>query len=38
VASSIAAKSGLAMIEALTGGERRPAALAGLARGRMRLR
>jgi transposase len=36
VASSIATKSGLAMIEALIDGERRPAALAGLAKGRMR--
>jgi transposase len=36
VASSIATKSGLAMIEALIDGERRPAVLAGLARGRMR--
>jgi transposase len=36
VASSIATKSGLAMIEALIDGERRPAALADLARGRMR--
>ena len=36
VASSIATKSGRAMIEALTGGERRPAALADLAIGRMR--
>jgi transposase len=36
VASSIATKSGLAMIEALIDGERRPAALADLAKGRMR--
>jgi transposase len=36
VASSIATKSGRAMIEALIDGERRPAVLADLARGRMR--
>jgi transposase len=36
VASSIATKSGQAMIEALIDGERRPAALADLARGKMR--
>ncbi|HUY45896.1 MAG TPA: transposase [Streptosporangiaceae bacterium] len=36
VASSIATKSGLAMIEALIDGERRPAVLADLALGRMR--
>ena len=36
VASSIATKSGRAMIEALTDGERRPAVLADLARGKMR--
>jgi transposase len=36
VACSIAAKSGRAMIEALTGGERRGPVLADLARGRMR--
>jgi transposase len=36
VASSIATKSGRAMIEALIDGERRPAVLAGLARGKMR--
>ena len=36
VASSIATKSGRAMIEALTGGERRPAVLADLAMGKMR--
>jgi transposase len=36
VASSIAAKSGRAMIEALIDGERRPAVLADLARGKMR--
>jgi transposase len=36
VASSIATKSGLAMIEALTGGERRPRVLADLAKGKMR--
>ena len=36
VASSIATKSGLAMIEALIDGERRPGVLADLARGRMR--
>jgi hypothetical protein len=36
VASSVATKSGLAMIEALIDGERRPAALADLAKGRMR--
>jgi transposase len=36
VASSIATKSGLAMIEALIDGERRPAVLADLALGKMR--
>jgi transposase len=36
VASSIATKSGRAMIEALIDGERRPAVLADLARGKMR--
>jgi transposase len=36
VASSIATKSGLAMIEALIDGERRPQVLAELARGKMR--
>jgi transposase len=36
VASSIATKSGRAMIEALVDGERRPAVLADLAKGRMR--
>jgi transposase len=36
VASSIVTKSGRAMIEALTGGERRGPVLAGLARGTMR--
>jgi transposase len=36
VASSIATKSGLAMIEALIDGERRPQVLAGLAKGKMR--
>jgi transposase len=36
VASSIATKSGLAMIEALIDGERRPAVLAELAKGKMR--
>jgi len=36
VASSIATKSGLAMIEALIDGERRPQVLAGLALGKMR--
>jgi transposase len=36
VASSIAAKSGRAMIEALTDGERRGPVLAGLAKGKMR--
>jgi transposase len=36
VASSIATKSGRAMIEALTGGERRPVVLADLAKGKMR--
>jgi len=36
VASSIATKSGRAMIEALIGGERRGPVLAGLARGKMR--
>src|SRR5579859_7407089 len=36
VASSIATKSGRAMIEALIDGERRPTVLADLARGRMR--
>jgi transposase len=38
VASSIATKSGLAMIEALIDGERRPKVLADLAKGRMRSR
>jgi transposase len=38
VASSIAAKSGRAMIEALIDGERRPAALADRAPGKMRAR
>src|SRR6266705_7091714 len=38
VASSIATKSGLAMIEALIDGERRPAVLADLAMGRMRVK
>jgi transposase len=36
VASSIATKSGLAMIEALIDGERRPGVLADLAKGKMR--
>jgi transposase len=36
VASSIATKSGLAMIEALIDGERRPKVLADLAKGKMR--
>jgi transposase len=38
VASSIATKSGLAMIEALIDGERRPQALADLAKGKMRVK
>jgi transposase len=38
VASSIMTKSGRAMIEALTDGERRPAVLADLAKGRMRVK
>jgi transposase len=38
VASSIAAKSGLAMTGALTGGARRPKVLAGLAKGKMRVK
>jgi len=38
VASSIATKSGRAMIEALIDGERRPAVLADLAKGRMRVK
>jgi transposase len=38
VASSIATKSGLAMIEALIDGERRPKVLADLAMGRMRVK
>ncbi len=38
VASSIASKSGRAMIEALIDGERRPAVLAGLAKGKMRVK
>jgi transposase len=38
VASSITTKSGRAMIEALIDGERRPAVLADLARGKMRAR
>src|SRR5260370_33531185 len=38
VASSIASKSGRAMIEALIDGERRPAVLAGLGKGKMRVK
>jgi transposase len=38
VASSIATKSGLAMIEALIDGERRPRVLADLAKGKMRVK
>jgi len=38
VASSIATKSGRAMIEALIDGERRPAVLADLAKGKMRVK
>jgi len=38
VASSIASKSGRAMIEALIDGERRPAVLADLAKGKMRVK
>jgi transposase len=38
VASSIATKSGRAMIEALIDGERRPRVLAGLAKGKMRVK
>jgi transposase len=38
VASGIATKSGLAMIEALIDGERRPKVLADLAKGRMRVK
>jgi transposase len=38
VASSIASKSGRAMIEALIAGERDPRVLAGLARGRLRIK
>jgi transposase len=38
VASSIATKSGQAMIEALIDGERRPAVLADLAKGKMRVK
>lgn len=38
VASSIMTRSGREMIEALIDGERRPAVLAGLARGRMRVK
>jgi transposase len=38
VASSIATKSGRAMIEALIDGERRPKVLAGLAKGKMRVK
>src|SRR5258708_13876374 len=38
VASSIATRSGLALIEALIDGERRPAVLADLAKGKMRVK